>query len=796
MKKKYPALLSILLITAIVFWIFYSMMPQTVSNSEKLSEFSTNRALRVVKTISAKPHFIGSSYHDNIANYLFNELKKLGLETTFEEGFTLTEWGNLAKSKNIIAKIKGTNSSKTLLLLSHYDSAPHSFSHGASDDAVGIATILESVRAFLNNNTNHKNDIIILFTDAEELGLNGAALFVTKNKLCKEVGLAINFEARGTSGPSFMLMEVNKGNAKMVAGFANANPAFPASNSLMYSIYKMLPNDTDLTVFREHGQVQGFNFAFIDDHFNYHTQQDDVAHLNLNSLSHQGSYCVPMLKYFSNADLKNLDSDDDFVYFSSLFGFFSYPFSWVLPMCILTLALFGFLVFLGIGKRLINLIDVAKGFLLFLIAIAVASSVTYYGWNLLLKIYPQYNDLINGFTYNGHDYIAFFMLLTVSISLLIYSRFATSKNVNSYAVAPLFIWIIVNFGIAFNLPGAGFLILPLLSSLLLFGIFIFTQKNYWFLNLVFAIPTLVLLVPFLQLFPVGLGLKIMFGSSILLVLIFGLLMPIFGSFANKSRWSLVFLLLAFLVFAKAHCNSDYEPGKAKPNSLLYVYDADANKAIWTTYDKNLDEFTKKYLGDNPKPATEFKNFPLFSKYNSSFTYSTDAEIKGITSPNIEYLKDSISRNFRFLKIKISPTRKVNRYDIFANENMNFFNFKANGVQNIEQKGKQLNRNGKKILSYYVVDNIPLEIEFAINTSTILDMDLMESSFDLMTTPEFNIEKRKPWMMPTQFVLNDAIVIKQHIKESLQNDSELSADYKKLKLDEKLLVKKDSILTKQ
>ncbi len=45
--------------------------------------------------------------------------------------------------------------------------------------ALDVATILESLRAFLDSKTAHKNDIIILFSDAEELGLNGAALFVT-----------------------------------------------------------------------------------------------------------------------------------------------------------------------------------------------------------------------------------------------------------------------------------------------------------------------------------------------------------------------------------------------------------------------------------------------------------------------------------------------------------------------------------------------------------------------------------------------------------------------------------------
>jgi hypothetical protein len=44
-----------------------------------------------------------------------------------------------------------------------------------------------------------------------------------------------------------MLMETN-GEMGLVKEFAAANTTFPVSNSLMYSIYKMLPNDTDLTV--------------------------------------------------------------------------------------------------------------------------------------------------------------------------------------------------------------------------------------------------------------------------------------------------------------------------------------------------------------------------------------------------------------------------------------------------------------------------------------------------------------------------------------------------------------------
>jgi hypothetical protein len=65
----------------------------------------------------------------------------------------------------------------------------------------------------------------------------------------------------------------------------------------------------------------------------------------------------------------------------------------------------------------------------------------------------------------------------------------------------------------------------------------------------------------------------------------------------------------------------------------------------------------------------------------------------------------------------------------------------------------------------VVDNEPLELQFSIPVTAVFDMDLMESSFDLISNPKFKITKRLPWMMPTPFVLNDAVVIQKKIVPS-------------------------------
>ena len=66
---------------------------------------------------------------------------------------------------------------------------------------------------------------------------------------------------------------------------------------LMYSIYKMLPNDTDSTVLREEGDIDGL-FAFIDDHYDYHTANDTVENLDLNITAAPRQLLLPLLTLF------------------------------------------------------------------------------------------------------------------------------------------------------------------------------------------------------------------------------------------------------------------------------------------------------------------------------------------------------------------------------------------------------------------------------------------------------------------------------------------------------------------
>ncbi|WP_046743210.1 M28 family peptidase [Kordia zhangzhouensis] len=748
---------SFLLIALTAYFSFKSVMPQNTSENKVPEEaFSTVRAFAHVNQLAKEPHYVGSKAHETVRNYIISELKQLGLEPTIQEGYTLDSSGNISKPKNVLARIKGKKSNKALLLLSHYDSDPHS-AVGASDAASGVATILEGTRAFLAKGEQPENDIILLLSDGEELGLNGAELFVNKHPWTKDVGLVLNFEARGSGGPSIMLLETNNGNAKLIKAFKDANLQYPVGNSLAYSIYKMLPNDTDLTVFREDGNIQGFNFAFIDDHFDYHTANDTPENLDFNTLTHQGSYLMPLLTYFSKQDLSQMNTDEDLIYFNTPFGFHTYPFSWIFPMLIVIILLFIAIIVYGFSKNMLSSKGILLGFAPFLISLIVSCGITILAWKLINWLYPQYSEIQHGFTYNGYTYIILFAFLSLGITFYTYQKFKKKVTAANLTIAPLFFWVVITVLAALYLEGASFIAIPVLLSLIsVFILIIQQQKPSVLLLTLLGIPAVAILVPFIKLFPVGLGLKILAVVPFLIVLILGLLMPFFGLYKRKKWTAYAFFLFAIVSFVKAHSTSDFSETRQKPNSLVYLLDADQNKAIWKTYDRILDTWTQNYIKDESNTSQNLQ--VIDSKYSAGFTYTQDAPIKSVPLPKIETVQDSIYNDLRHVTIKVCPQRTVNRMEVFG-AGKDFESMTVNGEAFTKVPTKRSNR----LISYYVSDNEALEVSFTLKPSTKTQLIIYEASYDLLNNPLFSIPPRDKNMMPRPFVLNDAVIVKKTIE---------------------------------
>lgn len=755
LKPRYT-FLSFLIVALAVYLSFKMAMPQETSEGKvPKTEFSTVRAFAHVNELAKEPHYLGSKAHATVRNYIVTELTKLGLQPEVQEGFTLDNWGNISKPKNVLARIKGKNNTKALLLLSHYDSDPHS-AIGASDAASGVATILEGIRAFLAKNEQPENDIILVLSDGEELGLNGAELFVNKHPWAKDVGLVLNFEARGSGGPSIMLLETNDGNAKLIKAFKDAGTKYPVGNSLAYSIYKMLPNDTDLTVFREDGNIQGFNFAFIDDHYDYHTENDNVENLDFNTLSHQGSYLMPLLDYFSKQDLTQMTTSEDLIYFNTPFGFHTYPFSWIFPMILLIGIFFIGLIVYGLNRKTLSLKGIMLGFLPFLATLVISCAATILGWMLIQWLYPHYAEIQHGFTYNGYTYIYMFAFLSLGVAFYSYHKFGKDNTAANLSIAPIFFWIVIAILAGLYLDGASFISIPILLSLISLAYLIFKDKEqpYTIVLTLLGIPAVFIFAPFIKLFPVGLGLKIIAVVALLISLIIGLLMPVFGLYKRKKWTARLFFIATIVTFFVAHSQSGFTETQQKPNSLVYILDADNNSATWNTYDLKLDDWTKNYIKDEAN-VSKSKDV-MDSKYKSGFTFTQKAPVKPVPMPLVEVLQDTTTL-MRHIALKITPQRNVNRMEIFRNETKLSSLF-INGLS-IEKSIK----NRRRLVSYYVSDNEPLELSFSIEPNAKPEFIIYEASFDLMTNSLFSIPDRAKDMMPRPFVLNDAVLVKKTIK---------------------------------
>jgi len=762
--------------------IWYALAGETPSSNTPddipLNEWSTARALEHVKMISIEPHYTGSGQaHTRVRNYIETQLQELGLETSNQTGFALSHSGVLAKPTNILARIKGTNNTKALLLLTHYDSDPHA-SKGASDAASGVATIIEGIRAFKASGKKPKNDIIVLITDAEELGLSGADIFVNQHPWAKDVGMVLNFEARGSGGPSYMLLETNGGNRKLIEAFKEAGTAYPVAHSLAYSIYQMIPNDTDLTMFREDGDINGFNFAFIDDHYDYHTQLDSYERLDRNTLAHQGSYLMPLLAHFSEINLSNglkAVKGDDLIYFPMpLVKMLSFPFSWLPWLIIGSGILFILLIIYGIKKKQIKAAALFGGFVPFLGSLGIGYFFSIALWKGMNAVNSSfYVNQLHGFPYNGYWLIAAAAIATVAVSFFLYHKYYKLGNVASLSIAPLFLVWLICLLVAFPvgdggilgdiyLPGAGYFIMPFLCGLLALWLNITQTKPSLALLTLVCVPAIFIFTPFIKAFPVALGMKILFVAAVLAALLFGLLLPVLGHYRKKQLLALGALIAGIVCIGFAFAKANFSTTQPESTSLVYLIDQQQETAQWATYDAAVNDWTALKMGANAQKPPRDGN-TIESKYGTGFNFVATAPYVKMPEIAVSVIKDTTVNDLRTVQLRITSDKAMNRIEVFVDKKCTFKDARINGLtpKTDKKSGNVLDRRrGNRLVSYYVVDNEPLALSLTFTTDQQPELLFYGASFDLLKTKELNMKPRPATMMSMPFVLNDAILRKQ------------------------------------
>ncbi|MGH9442652.1 MAG: M28 family peptidase [Thermoanaerobaculia bacterium] len=418
--------------------------------------FSAERARGVLREVlePESPHPQGSAASARVEGRILSVLSAAGYSPVVREAFACGGYGTCGTVRNILARLPGRDERGAVVLSAHSDSVEAG--PGASDDGLGVACVLEIAR-ILRSRPAARRPVLFLIDDGEEQGLLGAEAFAATAR-ADDVSAVVNLEARGTSGAS-LLFETSPGNRWLIDA-AKAIP-HPVSSSVFPAIYRMLPNDTDLTVFERRGMA-GVNFACVGGVAHYHTPLDDLAHLNLSTLQHEGENALAMVESLASRDAAAAKPRGDAVFFDLLGAvILSWPDSWTMPIAAVSILLLA-AGLIAMGRR--SAFRFSEGLLALasfwgMVAAAALASSAARGVLKAGGIVPS--------AWTAHPVAPLVGLWLVSLAALGGIAVFASRRAGPAALSAGIWsgWAILAMAAAFALPGVSFLfLLPLLAA--------------------------------------------------------------------------------------------------------------------------------------------------------------------------------------------------------------------------------------------------------------------------------------------------------------------------------------------
>ncbi|MER7459511.1 M28 family peptidase [Micromonospora sp. NPDC126480] len=638
------------------------------------AEFSAARAYEHVKVVAARTHVAGSPANDQVREHLLGVLRGLGLETEVQDAVApeagqlsgAAGGATLARVRNVVARLPGTDPTGKVFLVAHYDSVQSG--PGGNDDAAGTSTILEVARA-LTTGPRPRNDVVFVLTDAEEACLCGASAFAAGHPLAADGGVVLNLEARGSTGPVIMF-ETSERNAALVDAFGRAAP-HPVGTSFAVEIYRALPNDTDFTAFLDQPGFVGLNSAYIDGGAIYHTPLDTPAAMNRASLQHHGDNTLALAREFGRLDLATLDTGQDATYFPVPGGLVRYPGWLVLPLALAALAGVVALGWLARRRGRVSTGRLAAGFGLGLVPLVVAPVAATLLWAGITALRPGYAELLD--PYRPTWYRLAVVALAAAVLLTWYALTRRRVGPAALTIGALGWLALLGVLLAVLVPGGAYLAtLPALAGALAGLVALATRiDGPWpvvavtlagAVGVVILLPTVVLLFPALGMTMGGVAalVAVLLGLAVLPVV--DLLHPRAGGqrglVALRARrlgaLPAAAATLAAVVFAGIGLAVDrFDAAHPVPTHLMYALDAGTGQARWLSHETEPQPWTDGYVtGDRVTVGDEF---PLFGDEE---LLTGPAQAADLPAPKVDVLADTTAGTERTLRLRLTPQRPV------------------------------------------------------------------------------------------------------------------------------------------
>lgn len=750
-------MLAFLFLSACTFLALYRMIPPApVSTNAAATDFSSGRAIEHLKVISRKPHPVGVPEHAAVRDYLMQQLTALGLEPQVQKTTIANKVRGsirVATVENIAARLKGSGDGKALMLVGHYDTIP--LSPGAGDDGSSVAAILETVRA-LKSDAPLRNDVIILFTDGEELGLLGAQAFVKEHPWRGDVGLILNFESRGASG-AVTMFETSNGNGRLIQEFARS-VKHPSANSLAYEIYRRLPNDTDLTIFKE-AKLPGLNFANIDGLTRYHTYADSLENLDEGTLQHKGLYALSLTRHFGNVKLDE-PSEGNAVYFDLLgMTILHYPAQLVMPLTILLTLLFAAVGIYGWRKRKLTPGGMVAGFLSFVITVALAYGVAFGIWWLNTTVQGWFGRSLQDDFYQSNFYLAGFVAVTIAVSAALYNLFLKRIRIENLAFGGLFCWLLLLLVVSVLMPGGSYILTwPLLFSLIPLVLMFragesegISTKRFIITSLC-AIPGIILVVPMIYQIFVALGLAAVAVPMVVVALLFGLLIPYFSLMTSSRRWLLpgAAAVCSVMLLTLAAFTASFDRLHPKGNSVSYIQNSDLGKAVWASTDGKADEWTIQFFSGGSEVGSLMEYIPT----NYTGFLKSPAPFITLPAPDLKVLDDQTANGVRTLRLSLNSTFPAVYMTAPTDANTEVLAATVKGERFANEVRRSKTSSNSWALNYYAPPAEGLEITLEVNPAHPLKLRVVNQAYELPEMLGASFKARPDYLMPAPFTSSD------------------------------------------
>jgi hypothetical protein len=641
---------GVALLSAVTLWAYGT--PSPLPADAPSSAFSAVRARQILKDLvgDGVPHPLGSAANAAVRDRIVKRLTELGYATELQTGVACNDFATCGTPTNIIATRGDLGSKDAVMLAAHYDSVPAG--PGAADDGAGVANLLEIAR-ILTVIPEPRHPVVLLVTDGEEAGLLGAYVFTRDHPLAKQVKAAVNMEARGVSGPSFMF-ETGSANAWLMRLYGQTTLE-PITNSLCYVIYKMLPNNTDFTVFKAAG-YQGFNLAFIGDVGHYHTPLDSWENSSASTMQHQGANALSALLALANSPDLNQSASNSMFFDVLARGVIVWPLSFVLPAAIAALVLLLAAAVLLMRKGYLSFGQAAYGILGALVNVLLGGVLSV-GVIALLRFLGRVPP-IQAPPWIAHPmamHIAF-PALTLLSAAAVGAGFVRRAGFWGLWFGGAMLIALLSVAIAAILPAADYVMLlaALVAALAVLPCLIPIIKGRTptsgSADAAALIPGLVMLglfLPLLLLLYSALGTLAWPIGTVVLCLTAGFLLPLLGNATRAARQRVA--VLAAVAGFGGICITillpTYSASWPQRVNVEYWVDADSGRAHWWTQatSLHLPRAMSEAVHFDPVPRERFPAYPLegfFAEAPALRLAAPELQLLAATSSHIELLLHS------------------------------------------------------------------------------------------------------------------------------------------------------------